>query len=153
MATNSRSIRINIPDGGSMDWSADIEEARVLRSMANVVRTRRAMDPNQVQAREEPDYLIKSVIEAKNLVRDLLEKLPLRAPESRNLLLLAIDQLSTIQDAWFQASQDISGPRRRRFDELPHRQTFEVMEKAWPTVERVRLWMQAVAAGIESSLR
>lgn len=151
MALDGYHIRICAGDF-QCEWTAGDSEAAVLRDFADQVRTRRAMDPSYGRSREEPDYLIESITDARAVVRELLSRLLPDATESRAFLLRANRVLASIQDAWSTSKKRKAAPRRSSSRPLSFSELSTILDEVWPTVEEARQWLQTAAQSIETSL-
>lgn len=145
-----RKVSIKLPFIES-EWEADEQEERVLRDLVDQIRTRRAFELNRGMATEEPDHFLQSVLEARQAVRDLMKDLPTSAVESRLLLLEVQNRLADVLDSW-QASVVRLVGRRAGFPDMPFPIRVDVMETAWPKVEKVRTALDKIAAEIEKML-
>ena len=133
-------------------WDSDEREATALRNFTNQFRSRRAFEVNRSAITEHPLGFIRSVSEARSEVRKLLNSLPLKAKESRLVLLTVMDWLSEIDDKWFEATLYFD-PNAKNFRDLDMTDMVQVMKATWPVIEVVRQRVEQLVGVLETQLR
>jgi hypothetical protein len=108
-----KSISVKLP-WMNLVWESDENELKELRNLVNELQSKRAFQINRGMLVERPVILIDSVIEMRNEIRKLLSQLPIKANESRFIMITVMDWLAEILDAWSTSTNNVS-PRQRDF--------------------------------------
>ena len=117
-----------------------------------MIRTRRAFEVGRGILLEHPSYFLRSVVEMRDVTRKLLARLPVKATQSRLLLLTVMDWLAEILDEWHRA-QEIVNPRFSDFHQFDMSDMRKVMEDCWSVVEKVRDRLSQLWSSLESQLK
>jgi hypothetical protein len=143
-----KKVRVKLPFMDA-EWEADDSEEVALRNLVDQIRTRRAFHLNRGYAEEEPEYFLKSILEARSEVRDLMKSLPLKAINSRLIFVEVMNRLADVLDAWRE------GTERSRFDIErfgPSMRMMRILETSWKKIEKIRVELDEVVSSIEQNL-
>ncbi|MBZ0270645.1 hypothetical protein K8I61_01305 [bacterium] len=143
-----KKVRVRLPFMDA-EWVADDTEEIALRNLVDQIRTRRAFHLNRGYAEEEPEFFLKSILEARTETRDLMKRLPLKAVNSRLIFMEVMNRLADVLDAWRE------GNERSRFDLErygPPMRMVRIMESSWIKVEKIRIELDEIVRSIEANI-
>jgi vacuolar-type H+-ATPase subunit I/STV1 len=146
-----KSVTLRLP-WMNLAWESDESEIKALRDLVNQLKTRRAFEINRGMLAEQPVYFIDSVVELRGEIRKLLSQFPIKANESRMLMLTVMDWLAEILDGW-SASMSHINPRMWDFRRFDIHEMRGVMEQSWKVVEDVRERLDKLRNDLEKQLK
>jgi hypothetical protein len=124
----------------------------VIRDLVDQIRTRRAFEIGRGMLLEQPSYFLLSIVEMRDATRKLLERLPVKATQSRLILLTVMDWLAEILDEWHRAQKNVN-PRAWNFQQLDMSDMRRVMKDCWSVVEKARVHLSQLRSDLESQLK
>lgn len=145
---NLKKVSVKLPFMDA-EWEANDTEEIALRNLVDQIRTRRAFQLNRGYAEEEPEYFLKSILEARSETRELMKSLPLKSTNSRLIFMEVMNRLADVLDAWRE------GTDRSRFDVErfgPRRRMMRIMEESWKKIVEIRAELDRIVKSIEHNL-
>jgi len=145
-----KSVSLKLPFMDA-EWESDESELKVLMGLLNQLRSRRAMEVSRGMMAEQPVFFLDSIVQLRKEIRTLLNELPVKAHESRLIMLTVMDWLGEILDEWSRSMSQISPDawdfRRLNMSDMRH-----IMQASWAVVEDVRKRMDILARDLERQL-